>query len=311
MLVTTNHQERIMSEAAGSATDPHRVDAEAIRSDPIFNALVGAFDTLFRVYMRVLSLRRLPRYAPTVFGATIKCDIKDFIQRRICFFHVYEPNLTYFLLNKLQRGECFVDIGANIGYFSLLASSRVGGSGKVIAVEAAPETFRLLQDNIERNHCTNVAAYNLAATADDCRVRIVRTDARNIGANTITPGTADDEASVQGASIVKILGADIGRVNVIKIDIEGSEAPVLKDIIENLDKFPARLTIITELGPQSAQAAAELCQAGFKLYALPNDYSIGHLLVRGYLAKSHEHEFSVTRPVARISTDYRDYIFER
>ena len=68
--------------------------------------------------------------ARTTFGAAIAGNTKDLIQRHIFYFGVWEPNLTGFLTTRLNRGDVFVDVGANIGYFSLLASRLVGRRGK-------------------------------------------------------------------------------------------------------------------------------------------------------------------------------------
>ena len=65
-------------------------------------------------------------------------------------------------------GDTFVDIGANIGYHSLLASHRVGPNGKVFAFEASPSIFALLQENIASNSAHNIIPRNVAVT-DACR----------------------------------------------------------------------------------------------------------------------------------------------
>ena len=63
---------------------------------------------------------------------------------------VWEPVLSEFILRHVQDGDVCVDVGANVGYFSLLFAQRVGASGKVIAIEAAPDTARRLWELSER-----------------------------------------------------------------------------------------------------------------------------------------------------------------
>ena len=86
-----------------------------------FTGLVDVVDGAIRVHMRLSGYISGLREGETFFGAKIQCDIRDFIQRRIYFFRIYEPNLTHYITANVQPGELFVDLGANIGYFSLLA----------------------------------------------------------------------------------------------------------------------------------------------------------------------------------------------
>lgn len=66
------------------------------------------------------------------------------------------------MAERLKPGDVFVDVGANIGYFSLLASKLVGPGGRVVAIEASPEVFDLLRRNLELNKAHNVRAVNVA-----------------------------------------------------------------------------------------------------------------------------------------------------
>jgi hypothetical protein len=105
-----------------------------------------------------------PFVARTVFGAALAGRTKDLIQRHIFYFGVWEPNLTSFLASRLRDGDVFVDVGANIGYFSLLASRLVGRHGKVVAIEASPNIFAMLSANLARNGAANVEAINIAVS---------------------------------------------------------------------------------------------------------------------------------------------------
>src|SRR5207247_10608255 len=73
------------------------------------------------------------------------------------------------------------DVGANIGYFTLLASKLVGDSGAVVAIEAFPATFDALQRNLARNRARNVRAVNAAASDCNSVVRLFRGPATHIG----------------------------------------------------------------------------------------------------------------------------------
>src|SRR5205814_351485 len=100
--------------------------------------------------------------ARTRFGSVMKIDTRDAIQRFVYFFGVFEPTITKYLMESLRRSDIYIDIGANVGYHSLLASKLVGPTGKVFAFEASPSIFQILTENLQANHATNVVAFNLA-----------------------------------------------------------------------------------------------------------------------------------------------------
>jgi FkbM family methyltransferase len=277
----------------------------------LFYTLVDTYDLMFRVFMRLQGYLRPVRDGTTFFGAKMKCNVRDFIQRRIYFFQIYEPNLTYLFINALRPGDVVVDVGANIGYFSMLASKLVGPSGKVIAVEAAPETYALLRRNLDDNGCANVEALHLAATRTETTVDIARNDAANIGANAIREHGDAKPGEVRGRPLSAMLSGVMERVGFIKIDTEGSEAPILEDILAHTASFPRRLKIVAEISENSTHFIKKFREAGFQAAGLPNNYSIGYLFVRNYLRRSNESTFSVVCPVEDYSPQFRDYLFTR
>jgi FkbM family methyltransferase len=276
-----------------------------------FDGVVEGFGFAYRVGFKILGFLRPIREGETFFGAKLQCNIKDFIARRIYFFRIYEHNLTYLFCKRINAGDIVVDVGANIGYFTLLASNLTGRDGKVISFEVSPDTFDLLTENIRRNNCENVSAYNVAATLEECRVTIYRIEKHNAGANQIRTCASPLEGSIRGCPISRIIGSDISRVHFIKIDIEGSEGPVLQDILLNLDKFPRRLTLVVEISGDPVEYVAALKSAGFEAVFLPNNYSIGYYLVRRYLQRIKEDDFAVLLPTSSGATERCDYVFTR
>jgi FkbM family methyltransferase len=213
-------------------------------------------------------------------------------------------------MERLREGDIYVDIGANIGYFTLLASRCVGNSGKVISVEADPLTFAALTKNLELNGCRNVLARNIAATATACKVTIERDPyLHNLGSNRI--GVATDAGSVEGFPFRDIVGEDLGQVRFIKIDIEGSEEPILSAILDALPNLPNELIVATEISPASVSHVERFVAAGFRAYAIQNIYSIDYYLIRSYLHKFGEDRSVHMVPVNCYDQSYTDYIFER
>ena len=275
----------------------------------IFSNTIVVFDILQRISMRLWGYIQPAKDCRTVFGTVIRCRSRDYVQRRIRFFGVFEHNLTYYTMDRLREGDLYIDVGANIGYFTLLASHCVGNSGKVIAVEADPMTFAALTENLERNGCHNVVPRNVAATATVCKVAIEPGHVHNSGSNRIVVGQGGD--SIDGLPLRDIVGGDLRRVRFIKIDIEGSEEPVLTDILDLLPELPEDLIIAAEVSPASAGHVERFIAAGLRAYAIQNIYTIDYYLIRSYLRKFGEDQSVHIIPVERHDPRYSDYIFER
>lgn len=278
---------------------------------PLFSRLVYFYDVAYRIYMRIYGWFASETEATTVFGARFHCVRADFIQRRIAFFGLFEPNLTYFLAAALKPGDVFIDVGANIGYFTLLAAGKVGPAGKVHAIEASPGTYELLMANLRRNGVGNVTAVNMAVADKECHVEIKAIDKRNIGANAVRVTATPDAHSVVGRPLPAIVGADLDRARFIKIDVEGSEHLVLPAI---LDHFAARdndTIIISEISDSNAHLIDFARAKGFTVRALRNNYSINQLLIRAFLRLTDEGDFFVIRDTDRYVSNQHDYVFSR
>ena len=89
-----------------------------------------------------------------------------FVSRRIREEGIWEPHETSLILDLLQPGDTFLDVGANIGYFSILAAAAVGEAGSVMAYEPDPENYRLLQANVELNALRPRVISTAAALSD-------------------------------------------------------------------------------------------------------------------------------------------------
>ena len=180
----------------------------------------------------------------------------QFVSRRIRAEGIWEPFETALMMRLLHRGDVFVDVGANIGYFSVLAASVVGDTGRVIAFEPDPENFQLLQANIELNaqqHCITAVEAALSE-ADGAGLLYLSED--NLGDHQVY--AADEtRASVpvtlyQGSDY---LGSLIQRIDVLKIDTQGSEYRVIAGLLPLLSQLQRCPRIIIELTPHSLREA--------------------------------------------------------
>jgi FkbM family methyltransferase len=247
-----------------------------------FPGMAGKEALWDRVVTPYLAWQSYRFVAPTVFGQRLAGDTKDMIQQYLYYFGLWEPELTYWISEKLRPRDTFIDVGANIGYYSLLASSLVGKSGAVTAIEASPAIFQQLRANLARNHVTNVRCVNVAAA--DCRgtLPLFRGPAHNAGETSLFQGPGfESDGTVEAAPLGEILEPqEIARARLIKIDVEGAEGGVLPGLLPALNASRADLELIVEFHPQyltapgrTADELVMLAQAaGFQAYRLENEY---------------------------------------
>jgi FkbM family methyltransferase len=218
------------------------------------------------------------------FGSRFAVDTQDLIQRYIYLFGVWEPHMTYWLRRRLRPGDTFVDVGANIGYFSLLASDIVGSAGQVVAIEASPEFHHRLQQNARLNACDNIRAVNGAASDSRRTLTFVLASSKNMGSNSIVPydGPAESMFEIEACALSEILTAEeIRNARVVKIDVEGAEGGVVRGLAPVLDHLRADAEITVEVAPdrmkQLGDTVDELLDTmkahGFHTYRLANDYA--------------------------------------
>ena len=167
-------------------------------------------------------------------GFAMNLDLAQFVDRTIYCTGEWEPLETGLIAKILKPGDVFVDVGANIGYFTLLASRRVGPEGRVIAVEANPRTFKLLEANVRLNGCANVTLHHVAAGEAAGLATLFEREAGNSGGDQV-------DFTGDGKIAVERLDALVGeqRVRLIKLDIEGAEAKALRGASGLLERADA------------------------------------------------------------------------
>ena len=205
----------------------------------------------------------------------------DILQQYLYYFGNWEPHVAAFLRRRLQPGDGFVDVGANIGYFSLFAARQVGPTGSVVSIEASPEIFALLAANITRNR-SNIRALNFAASDQPGRLKLFAGDDGNCGSSTIAgaPG-AKAKTEVEAAPLDTLLTSDeIAKARLIKIDVEGAEAAVVAGMSSLLTQGRDDREFLVEIHPEMLARLGRTVEdvltpfreAGFHAYFIENDY---------------------------------------
>lgn len=220
----------------------------------------------------------------TKFGSRICGNTADIIQRYIYLFGEWEPVLTAWLRARLAAGDVFVDVGANIGYFTLYASNLVGESGKVIAVEASPRIFHQLAENIGRNNAGNVHPYNRAAAENSGRIRVFHGSEGNIGSTSLfRRQDAPFEFEVDAGPLDEIVPRNlVERIRIIKIDVEGAEWSVLAGMTGLMEAARHDMEIIMEVNPEMLREQGHtveellsvLVRHRYHPYRIKNEYQV-------------------------------------
>jgi FkbM family methyltransferase len=173
----------------------------------------------------------------------------------LIYFGDYGLEIAMTLKRFLRPGMTFVDVGANVGYFSALGLSLVGKSGHVHAFEPVPPLFAQLQ-RVARANSQHDLVCNMHALGETDDLNLISiSGSTNAGWNTIVPGFMSDSTVVETLS-VKIQRLDeyldsrnIRSVDLIKIDVEGFEFPVLRGSQGFFRKTSKKPPIICEVAP--------------------------------------------------------------
>ena len=171
---------------------------------------------------------------------------------------VYEPTELAWLLDELRPGDVYVDVGANIGGFAVPAARRVGSSGRVIAVEASPQVAGYLRRNLDRNGVANVEVCEVAASDEtSAGVTFYAAPADAFGAGGFGAANGMRPITVPATRLDSLLEEKgVTTVGVLKIDVEGFEAGVLRGA-ERLLTGPCPPAVLFEFYEWAERRAGE------------------------------------------------------
>ncbi|MCP5142588.1 MAG: FkbM family methyltransferase [Chromatiales bacterium] len=173
----------------------------------------------------------------------------------------FEPETVQLFERLFRPGWTFLDIGAHIGQYSLLAAPLLGPQGRVHAFEPDPDTFAALQANVRRNGLDTVSAHQLALSDQKGELTFYRADVSNIGGNSLMPPLKDsgERITVQCETLDDFLDAHgVGRVDIVKADIEGFE---LAMFTAGERVFAGRPFIIFECNEYAQKMAGSSCRS--------------------------------------------------
>ncbi|WP_420128899.1 FkbM family methyltransferase [Longimicrobium sp.] len=208
-----------------------------------------AFETLARVPLAPF----VDRLGGQAGGMAYRCDLRDLVAREMCLTGGYAPLEAALVRRALPAGGTFVDVGANLGYFTLFGAARVGSAGRVVALEPHPRIAAVLRANVAMNALANVQVREVAASdaAGTATLSGFSEDGGNWGVSSITRASSATGPSFQVpcAPLDQVLdGVGIDAMDLVKVDVEGAEGRVLRGMRDGLHAGRYR-RVMVELHP--------------------------------------------------------------
>lgn len=238
---------------------------------------------LARNIFRIMRHSRWQATANSAWGGRFRLDLEDQVQRCIYCFGVWEPVNTRVIAALLRPGDVFLDVGANVGYFSVLAARRVGPQGQVVAIEPAISRQEKLRQNLVLSQCTNVAVVEAAVGGHEGMALLHLGHATHMGQSSILPIENSSGAyEVRVATLPELVAPDLlRRSRVVKIDVEGLEQDVIDGLAPHYADLPHDGAIIMEVSPQRLESVGRTAQDlldllaswGYTAYLVPNEYN--------------------------------------
>lgn len=190
-------------------------------------------------------LYRIPGGAGKMGGYRIYLNVHESEMMMKRAFGVYEPEKTKRLKEHLEFGGLFIDIGANKGDFTLLASTILGKDGMIWSFEPEPKNIKWLNKSIKANGFTNIQVFETALANRNEKATLYLGE--KSGWHTLIPGLKKREAGQLEVSVKRlddlVSSLETDSIQAIKIDVEGAELEVLHGATLTLKKYKPRLFI--------------------------------------------------------------------
>ncbi len=204
----------------------------------------------------------------------VSLQLRSWVDYNIYCLGLYEAPLARFFMQALEPNSVVLDIGAYIGQYTLLAA-KYAARGRVIAFEPHPQSHQRLQANVTRNRLRNVVASSQAvgATPGQRAFRLAAQPAMSRLLQLDEPRNAVVEVELTSVDSI-VRQADLSRVDLIKIDVEGAEGQVLRGAEETLLKYHPMLIMEVDrnreqaLGDDPEPILRYLRDLGYALHAL-------------------------------------------
>ena len=230
--------------------------------------------TLARPIGRKLGRTLGKRKLRTRHGFMMELDLCDWIPQDIYLTGDFESTSSAIAKKLLKPGDTVVDVGANIGYFSLLFAHCVGNTGSVYSFEPVPALASKLEKNVELNHFGQVIVSTIALSDHRGTARFYSGPEDNTGLSSLREPRQSSGSFDAELAPFDDLVKDSSAITLVKIDVEGAELQVLRGMERLLRNARPNLllevtdTFLRELGDSASSLLAFLDQFGYVCYLI-------------------------------------------
>lgn len=208
-------------------------------------------------------------------------DREDRVSAELINSGIWEAFETRLFINRLKPGSVFVDVGANIGYYTVIAAELVGETGRIYAFEPERENFKLLQKNTGQSTCRHVILTHAGLSNRNSTAQLFLSD-DNLGDHRLY-----DRGNRQSQQVNLLAGDDFfsgQHIDFLKIDTQGAEYQVIDGLKHTIQDNLDHLDMVVEFWPwgllEAGNSARELIELirpfNFNIYIIDH---VGHGLL--------------------------------
>lgn len=214
-------------------------------------------------------------------GLRFECDLADWLGQYVYLTGSYEPATVRVLVDHVRAGDCVLDVGANVGVFTLLLAALVGPRGSVHAIEPVPALRSALKRQLALNPGLPVSVHAFAAADRAGTATLHEGPAGHAGLSSLRPLTEAAAEHRVRALPIDDLGATLPRVALVKLDVEGAELKALRGIAALIERDrPLIVVEVTDrflrgFGDDAAALLAWLRDHRYRLHAMTQESETG------------------------------------
>jgi len=224
--------------------------------------------------LRQIGPRMGARIVRTRYGFRFRTDLADWLGQYVYLTGVYEPPTAALFAEFIKKGDTVLDIGANAGFFTLLSASLAGQTGRVVAFEPIPSVRDGLLANIGLNAFRNIEVVGKAVADKPATLTIYEGPAGHKGISSLRPLDSASRALTIDALALDEITDQLGRVSLIKIDVEGAEMLALLGMQRLVERDrPSFIVEFTDaylkgLGHSAPQMAEWFVSRGYRIFRI-------------------------------------------
>jgi FkbM family methyltransferase len=187
-------------------------------------------------------------------GQRMRVDLADYIGQQLAAEGSFELTMVETAMSHVRPGDVFIDVGAHMGFYTLVASRAVGDKGSVHCFEPGDKQHRLLSENVRINGLSNVRVNKKGVSNKNGTATFVEGPSRNLGESYVSEGSSAGGPSIELVTLddyCREMG--ITAVGAMKVDVEGLEEFVFQGAADVLGRLRPRAIVYESVGEHAAK----------------------------------------------------------